>query len=52
VEPRRLTMADDEILEAEVRDQLRDLGTDEDSIDEAIAAMRDEGMFAIADDWT
>jgi hypothetical protein len=45
-------MADDEVLEAEVRDQLRDLGTDEESVDEAIAAMRDQGMFAVPDDWT
>ena len=40
-------MAYDEILEAEVRDQLRDQGADDDSIDEAIAAMRDEGMFDV-----
>lgn len=37
----------DEVLEAEVRDQLGDQGIDEDSADEAMAAMRDEGMFDI-----
>jgi predicted GNAT family acetyltransferase len=37
----------DEILEAEVRDQLRDQGLDDDSIDESLATMRDEGMFNV-----
>jgi hypothetical protein len=37
----------DEILEAEVRDQLGDQGLDKDSAAEAMAAMRDEGMFDI-----
>ena len=37
----------DEILEAVVRDQLLDQGLDEDSADEAIATMRDEGMFDV-----
>ncbi len=41
----------DEILMAEVRDQLHDQGLDEESIDEAIAVMRDEGMFDVPD-WT
>lgn len=44
-------MADDEVLEAEAREQLRDLGIDEDSIDEAVAVMRDQGMFAVPGDW-
>jgi hypothetical protein len=37
----------DEILEACARDELRDLGMDEDSVDEA--AMRDQGMFDVPD---
>ena len=37
----------DEILEAVARDELRDQGLDEDSIDEAIAAMRGQGMFDV-----
>jgi hypothetical protein len=37
----------DEILEAEVRDQLRDQGLDDDSIAESLAVMRDEGMFDV-----
>jgi predicted GNAT family acetyltransferase len=41
----------DEVLEAVVRDELRDQGLDEDSVHEAIAAMRDEGMFTVPD-WT
>jgi len=39
----------DEILEAVVRDQLHDQGLDEESIDEAIAVMREEGMFDVPD---
>lgn len=39
----------DEVLEAEVRDQLRDQGIDDDSIDESIAVMRDEGVFGVPD---
>ena len=38
----------DEILEAS-RDELLDLGMDEDSVEEAIAVMRDEGMFDVPD---
>jgi hypothetical protein len=41
----------DKILEACARDELRDLGIDEDSAAEALAAMRDEGMFSVPD-WT
>jgi hypothetical protein len=41
----------DEILEAEVRDQLRDQGLDEDEVNEAIWVMRDQGMFDVPD-WT
>lgn len=37
----------DEILEACARDELRDLGADDDSIDEAIAVMRDAGAFEV-----
>jgi hypothetical protein len=37
----------DEILEAVVRDELRDLGLDEDSVDESLATMRDQGMFDV-----
>ena len=39
----------DEILEAVVRDELRDQGLDEDSVDEALATMRDRGMFDVPD---
>jgi hypothetical protein len=35
----------DEILEAEVRDQCRNLGMDEDSIGEGLAAAWDAGVF-------
>lgn len=42
-------MAYDEILEVEAREQLRDQGLDDDSIDEAVAVMRDEGMFTVPD---
>ncbi len=41
----------DEILEQEAREQLREQGLDEDSVDEALAVMRDEGMFDVPD-WT
>ena len=41
----------DEILEACARDELLGLGMDEDSADEALATMRDEGMFDVPD-WT
>jgi hypothetical protein len=37
----------DEILEVVVRDELLDQGLDEDSTDEAIAVMGDEGMFGM-----
>lgn len=37
----------DEVLEAEVRDQLRGQGLDENSAAETLAVMRDEGMFDI-----
>jgi hypothetical protein len=36
-----------EILEACVRDELRDTGADEGSIDESLAAMRDAGMLDV-----
>ena len=39
----------DEILEQEAREQLRDQGLDEDSVDEALVVMRDEGMFDVPD---
>jgi hypothetical protein len=39
----------DEILEAVTRDELRDLGLDDDEIAESLAAMRDEGMFDVPD---
>ena len=39
----------DEMLEACARDELRDTGADEDSIGEALAAMRDAGMFDVPD---
>ena len=41
----------DEILEACARDELRDLGMDEDSVGEALATMRDQGMFDVPE-WT
>lgn len=37
----------DEILEAVVRDELRDLGLDKDSVAESLATMRDQGMFDV-----
>lgn len=37
----------DETLAAEVRDQLRDQGLDEDAVEESIAAMRDAGMLDV-----
>ena len=39
----------DEILEAVVRDELRDLGLDEDSVAESLATMREQGMFDVPD---
>ena len=39
----------DEILEAVIRDELRDQGLDEDSVAASIAVMRDEGMFDVQD---
>jgi predicted GNAT family acetyltransferase len=42
-------VARDEILEAVVRDELRGQGLEEDEADEAIAAMRDQGMFDVPD---
>lgn len=39
----------DEILEAVVRDELRDQGLDEDSIQESILAMRDAGVLDVPD---
>ncbi len=39
----------DEILEACARDELEALGMDEDSVDESLATMRDEGMFDVSD---
>ena len=41
----------DEVLEAEVRDQLRDQGLDDDGAEMALAAMRDEGMFDVPERW-
>ena len=41
----------DEILQACARDEMLDLVMDEDSVEEAIAVMRDEGMFDVPD-WT
>jgi hypothetical protein len=41
----------DETLEAEVADQLRDQGLDDDSVDESLAVMRDSGMFDVPE-WT
>lgn len=35
------------IIEAEVRDQYRDLGLDEGAIAEAMSAARDAGMFDV-----
>lgn len=35
----------DEILEQEAREQLQDLGLDEDSIEFQLADMRENGMF-------
>lgn len=40
---------EDEVLIACVRDQLRDEGLDEDSIDMQIEDMRDAGFFSIPD---
>lgn len=37
----------DEVLIAELRDQLRDQGLDEDTIDIQIADMTDQGMFEV-----
>jgi hypothetical protein len=37
----------DEILESVVRDELRDLGLCEYEVDDALATMRDEGMFDV-----
>lgn len=37
----------DEALEAVVRDELRDLGLDEDAVAESLATMRDQGMFDV-----
>jgi hypothetical protein len=39
----------DEILEACARDELRDLGLDDDEVAESLAAMRDQGMFDVPD---
>jgi predicted GNAT family acetyltransferase len=39
----------DEILEAVVRDELRDQGLDEDEVAESLATMRDQGMFDVPD---
>jgi hypothetical protein len=37
----------DEILEACARDELRALGLDEDDVAEALATMREQGMFDV-----
>lgn len=39
----------DEVLMAEVRDQYRGLGLDEDSVADAVSAARDAGMFDVPD---
>ncbi len=39
----------DEVLMAEVRDQYRDLGLDEESVAEAMSAARGAGMFDVPD---
>jgi len=39
----------DEILEAVVRDELRELGMCEYEVDDALATMRDQGMFGVPD---
>ena len=44
-------MARDEILEVEAREQLQEQGLDEESVSEALAVMRVEGMFDVPD-WT
>ena len=41
----------DEVLEAEVREQLRDQGLDDDEIDASIEVMRDDGVFDINEEW-
>lgn len=41
----------DEILEAVTRAELLEQGLDEDSADEAIATMRDQGMFDVPGSW-
>lgn len=38
---------DDDTLIADVRDQLRDEGLDEDSVEFQIMCMRDEGIFDV-----
>lgn len=42
---------DDDILIAEIRDQLRDQGLDDDSVDFQIAEMQDQGMFRVQPWW-
>lgn len=37
----------DEILEQEAREQLQDMGLDEDSVECQLDDMRDEGMFNV-----
>ena len=45
-----MTMAErDEVLEAVVRDELRDLGMCEYEVDDALETMRDQGMFDVPD---
>jgi hypothetical protein len=39
----------DEVLEAVVRDELRDLGLDGDEVNESILNMRDAGIFEVPD---
>lgn len=38
---------DDEILIQEARENMRDLGCDEDTVEYQIEMMRDEGMFRV-----
>ena len=50
-EAEEVTAMYDEILEACARDELRDLGLDEDAVAESLATMREQGMFNLPD-WT
>jgi hypothetical protein len=41
----------DEILEQEAREQLREQGLDEDSVEASLDEMRDAGMFDVPDSY-